>query len=310
MRSGLEGLLERAERRKRAREAERLQALIDRYDSEEQEAQGDMAGARTHMAETSIEAVAPHRTVTHRARRGEAPRSHGRHEAGDPDDDESESERPQRRVTFHQPSLDVLESRVGQPRGPSPPGEGRLTREDIHHGQSRVGRRRRTPSPDGRMIEQHMPHRPGRSESRIGRHHRPAPTPDRTTSGRNHDSLGAGEPRIGSRVHRGPQVPPPSETLPQGAVAAYKSPPAPHGGHPTVDDGLLLNVPRTVGPPSSTGATCGNGSQASETGSSDRQQMLDRYRRGRDTQSQRAPQHHYGYERDSRQRNSPPPEAR
>ncbi|ROW12535.1 hypothetical protein VMCG_00195 [Cytospora schulzeri] len=284
MRSGLESLIERAERRKRIREAERLQALVDRYDNEEREAQGSRADARGPVADTSREADPTRRVTPERPRRRGVQLDHREDEADDTDDEQSEPERPRRHVTFHQPSLEVLESRIGHPRGPSPSDDERPTQEDTRHAESRVGRRRRTPSPDERIVERPMGPTPGRAESRIGRPRRPSPTRERYASRRGaHGFPGAGESRVGHRNQRRPQAQTLPETSPQGTGATYESPPAPHGGHPSVDDGLLLNVPHTVGTPSSTGATCGNGSQSSEGSRNDRQRMMNQYRRDRDT---------------------------
>ncbi|KUI58810.1 hypothetical protein VP1G_06072 [Cytospora mali] len=282
MRSGLESLLERAERRRRAREAERLQSLVDRYDSEEHEAQADRSDVRGHYADIPPDAagIAYGSTAPERARLATVQRDHRGDEENDTDDEESEAERPRRRVTFHQPSLDVLESRVGRRRRPSPPNDRRPTRQDIHHGESRMGHRRRTPSPGERIVERPMIHTPGKAESRIGRYNRGSPTGgDRPAPRRESTGFpGADDSHIGHRSYRRTQAPPPAEASSQGVGATYKSPPTAHGGHPTVDDGLLLNVPHTVGPPSSTGATCGNGSQASEGNSSDQRQGMGQYR--------------------------------
>lgn len=305
LRSGLESLIERAERRKRVHEAERLQALVDRYDNEEREAQGDRADVNGHVTDTSPEVEPARRTATTgRARRRGTQRGHQEGEADDTDDERSEPERPQRRVTFHQPSLEVLESRIGRPGSPSSSEDGRPTREDIHHGQSRVGRRRRTPSPDERIVERPVVPTPGTAESRIGRPRRPPPRERFVSRRGDHGFPGAGESRIGQASQRRAQAPPPPETSPEEAGPAYKSPPAPHGGHPTVDDGLLLNVPRAVGPPSSTGATCGNGSQASEGNGDDQRQIANHYRRDRGHPGPSYPAQYRG----RRQWNSPSPE--
>ncbi|ROV94640.1 hypothetical protein VSDG_06191 [Cytospora chrysosperma] len=307
LRSGLEDLIERAERRKRVREAERLQTLVDRYDREEQEAQGDRAGVDGHVSDTSSEAEPARRTATKKVQRSGTQRSHREDEADDTDDEHSEPERPRRRVTFHQPSLEVLESRVGRQAGSPSSSEGRPTREDMHHGQSRVGRRRCTPSPDERIVERPVATTLGTAESRIGRPRRPSPTREHVVSQRDHRVPHAGDSRIRQRSQRRAQAPPPMETSPQEADPTYKSPPAPHGGHPTVDDGLLLNVPRAVGPPSSTGATCGNGSQASEGSRTDRRRITSHYRRDRETRGHPGPSYPAHY-RDRRQWNPPSPE--
>lgn len=285
MRSGLESLIERAERRKRVREAERLQALVDRYDNEEREAQSDRADVKGHVVDTSPETDPARCIETEDPQQRGGQRGHHQEHAADEDNDgdgeESEPDRPRRRVTFDQPSLEVLESRVGRQRSLSPSNDERPTREDMHHGQSRVGRRRRTPSPDERLVGRPVAPTPGTAESRIGRPRRPSPTREHPASRRgDHGFPGAGESRVGHRSQRRHHAPSPSDDTPQEAGPNYKSPPAPHGGHPTVNDGLLLNVPHTVGPPSSTGATCGNGSQVSEERSRlDRQQMINHYRR-------------------------------
>lgn len=306
MLSGLESLLERAERRKRARETERLQALIDRYDSEEQDAQ-DWAGVRSHAADTVAEAETAHRVTTESAQQAGAQRGQRNAEADGTNVDESETERPQRHVTFDRPSLEVLESRIGRPRSPSPPDQN-PTRQDIRYGQSRVGRRHRKSSPNERIVERPIAPPSHMAESRVGKRHRPSPTRKHpVTRKRAHAFLDAGESRVGYRGHHGPQEQSRPGTLPKEAAATYISSQAAHGSDPTAGDSPLLNVPRALGPPSSTGATCGNGSEASEESSSARPQVRGNSHRDMRTRGRRDPSRH-GHEHVRRQRNSPSPE--
>ncbi|ROW14459.1 hypothetical protein VPNG_03887 [Cytospora leucostoma] len=299
MLSGLESLLERAGRRKRARETERLQALIDRYDSEEQGAQ-DWAGVRSHAADTVTEAETAHHVTRESAQRRGTQLGQRNAEQDGTGAEESETERPRRHVTFDRPSLEVLESRVGRPRSPSPP-DRNPTRQDIQYGQSRVGRRRRRPSPNERIVERPRAPPPATAESRVGNRRRPSPTREQPATRRGaHAFLGAGESRVGYRSHHRPGEPSRPETSPREAGATYIPPQAPH-------DGLPLNVPRAPGPPSSTGATCGNGSEASEESSSARPQVRGNFHRDIPTRGRDGPSRH-GHEHVRRQRNTPLPE--
>ncbi|KAK7736256.1 hypothetical protein SLS53_007091 [Cytospora paraplurivora] len=306
MLSGLESLLERAERRKRARETQRLQALVDRYDREEQEVQ-NWAGARGHAADTVLGADTAYRVTTEGYQRRGTQQGQRSAEADDTDVEESETERPRRHVTFDRPSLEVLESRVGRPRNPSPP-DRNPTRQDIQYGQSRVGRRRRKSSPKEWIVERPRAPPPATAESRVGKRRRPSPEREHPTMRRGaHSFLGAGKSRVGYRSHHGPPETSRPETSPKEAIATYTSPQAPHGGQTAADNCLSLNVPRAPGPPSSTGATCGNGSEASEESSSARPQMRGNFHRNMRSRGRDRPLRH-GHEHVRRQRNSRPPE--
>ncbi|KAL2283555.1 hypothetical protein FJTKL_09869 [Diaporthe vaccinii] len=179
LRTDLASLLDEAGGRQRAREAERLQALVDRYDEEEEEERAHRNGSEkagggdklprlpgqpmrpaTHQADTAEPVAAA--SAQHQDSQG----SHQRDEAYHTDN-EGLSDPPKRRVAFHEPSLEVLESRVGRPSRPSKSPTRIPTREDLHHGESRAGRRRHTPSPDERVVQRPVAQASGGAESRI-----------------------------------------------------------------------------------------------------------------------------------------------
>ncbi|KAL1866181.1 hypothetical protein Daus18300_006845 [Diaporthe australafricana] len=289
LRTDLASLLVDAEDRKRAREAERLQALVDRYDKEEEEerqhrngngrAQGGavlprLPGQPMPHAVRQVQAAEPVAATS--AQKQDPERGH---QVGGPDDVDNEKDQinpPKRHVAFHEPSLKILESRVGRPPRPSQSPARIPTREDLHHGESRVERRHRTASTDERIVDRPVAPVSKIAESRIGEHRSPSPSPEQPVLRRgSHKFPDTGESRVGHSHGGKRRGTHPSETVSPGAGSEYyNTHDVTHGGHPTVDDGFLLNIARSEGPPSSAGATCGTRSQASSD-SSDRRQRMD-----------------------------------
>ncbi|KAI3395171.1 hypothetical protein diail_1723 [Diaporthe ilicicola] len=286
LRSDLASLLVEAGDRQRAREAARLQAIVDRYDKEEEEERqhrneralgGDLLprlpGQPMRPALRPAEA-ADHVAATN-AQQQDPERSYQGDGADATDKEDGQTDPPRRHVAFHEPSLEILESRVGRPSRPSQSPARIPTREDLHHGRSRVGHRRRTLSPDERIVERTVAPVSGRAESRVGKHQPPSPSAKHPVSRRDSCRFpGAGESRVGhhhGRKRRGTNH---SETVSSEAGPQYYTTHnVTHGGHPTVDDGFLLNIARSEGPPSSAGATCGTRSPASTESNDQRRRM-------------------------------------
>jgi hypothetical protein len=83
-----------------------------------------------------------------------------------------------------------------------------------------------------------------------------------------------GESRVGSRQSRKRRGTYPPETLPSGAgTNYYNTHDGSHSRHPPADDGFLLDVAPSEGPPSSAGATCATRSQASSDSNHQRRRM-------------------------------------
>lgn len=300
MRTDYDNLFVEHDGRKRVEEAKRLQKLVDRIDKEEEEerehrsAYGEASGVdklprlpgqplrpavpraetANAVAETSVEQQDPQR------------RQEG-NEAYEIDNEESQTNHPKRHVTFQQPSLEVLESRIGRPSRRSQSPARIPNQEDLHHGESRVGRRRRTPSPDERIVERPVAPVLSSAESRIGRPQPPSPPKEHSlVHKRSHGCPGAGESRVGHHHGRKRRLTHPPETISPGAGSDYyNTHDATHGGHPTIDDGFLLSIARSEGPPSSAGATCGTRSHASSESNDRRRRMgltPSRFNRDRD----------------------------
>ncbi|KAK2604472.1 hypothetical protein N8I77_007399 [Diaporthe amygdali] len=284
----------------RGEEAERLQKLVDRIDKEEEE-EREHRGA--HGEASGIDKLPrlpgqPLRTAVPRAETGNAvaetsvqqqdpQRRQEGNEAYEIDNEESQTNRPKRHVTFQQPSLEVLESRIGRPSRRSQSPARIPNQEDLHHGESRVGRRRRTPSPDERIVERPVAPVLSSAESRIGRPQPPSPPKEHSlVHKRSHGFPGAGESRVGHHHGRKRRLTHPPETISPGAGSDYyNTHDTTHGGHPTIDDGFLLSIARSEGPPSSAGATCGTRSHASSESNDRRRRMgltPSRFNRDRD----------------------------
>lgn len=283
LRTDLASLLVEAEDRKRAREAERLQALVDRYDKEEEEEQQHRNGDERAQGVAVLPRLPgqpmPHAVRPHAVRQVEAAepaaaasaqqkdpeRGHQGNGASDADTEEDHTDPPKRHVAFHEPSLKILESRVGRPSRRSQSPANIPIREDLHHGESRVGRRHQTPNSGETIVDRPVAPVSSVAESRIGKHQSPSPSPEQPDLRRgSHRFPGAGESRVGHRHSGKRRGMHPSETVSPGAGSEYyNTHDVTHGGHPTVDHGFLVNITRSEGPPSSAGATCGTRSQAS-----------------------------------------------
>lgn len=288
LRTDLASLLVEAGGRQRAREPERLQAVVDRYDREEEEERAHRNGSEKTGGGDKLPRLPgqPRRSATHQAETAEnvaaasaqqqdPEGSHQRDEAYHTED-EGLSDHPKRRVAFHEPSLEVLESRVGRPSRRSQSPTRIPTREDLHHGESRVGRRRRSPSPDERVVHQRpVAQASGGAESRIGRP-RPSLPPREHPAWRrdSHGFPGIGESRVGHHQGRKRRGTHPPETLPSSrGPNYYNTHDGSHNGLPAADDSFLLNVAQSEGPPSSAGATCATRSQASSDSNDPRRRM-------------------------------------
>lgn len=307
LRTDLASLLVEAGGRQRAHETERLQALVDRYDKEEEEERAYRKDNEKGSKEDTLPRLPgqPMRPAAHHAEKAEPvaatssqqqdPQgSHRRAETHDTDNEEGPSGLPKRRVAFHEPSFEFLESRVGRPSRRSRSRSRIPTREDLHHGESRVGRRRRTPSPDERVVQRPVAPISTGAESRIGRHRPSSPARENSAWRRDsHRFANVGESRVGHHQGRNRRGTYPPETLPSGAgTDYYNTHDGTHAGQHMVDDGFL-NVAQSEDLPSSAGATCASRSQASSDSNDPRRRMgltpstfnRDRYQRDHDVEN-------------------------
>lgn len=287
LRTDLASLLVEAGGRQRAHETERLQALVDRYDKEEEEERAFHKDNEKGQKGDKLPRLPgqPMRPAAHHAEKAgrdaatswqqqDPQSSHRRDEAHDTDNDEGPSGPPKRRVAFHEPPLEVLESRVGRLSRPSQSPTRIPTREDLQHGESRVGRRRRTPSPDERVVQRPVAPISTGAESRVGRHRPSSPAREDPAWRRDrHRFADVGESRVGHHQGRKRRGTYPPETFPPVVgTNYYNTHDGTHAGQHMVDDGFL-NVAQSEDIPSSAGATCASRSQASSDSNDPRRRM-------------------------------------
>ncbi|KAG8166154.1 hypothetical protein KVR01_004706 [Diaporthe batatas] len=286
MRTDLASLLLEAEGRQRARETERRQSLVDRYDEEEGDSAHpkvkEKADGRDETTETFAATSAEQQDPQHRRQRDEARNG----ESG-----EGLIAATRRRVAFNELSPEVWESRVGRPsrRSQSPP---RLpTHKDLRHGESRVGRHRRSPSPDEKVVQRPVDPVSSVAESRIGRPRPSSSTREHQARRRDsHGFPGVGESRINSHHRRKRRETYPPEMFSSGKGDNYYDTQDVNGRYRIPVDDSILDVAQSEGPPSSAGATCATRSQASSESSYPSRRMSltpalfnrDRSRRGQE----------------------------
>lgn len=186
-------------------------------------------------------------------------------EAVNTDNKEGSFDVPKRHVAFHEPSLDIQESRVGRSSRPSQSPTRIPTRGDLHRGKSRVGRRGLIPSPDESRVQRPVAPISSVAESRIGRSQPPSPPREQPAWRRDgHRFPGVGESRLGHHHGRRRRGTNPPERFSSGAgTNYYDTNDGTNSGHPTTDEGFLFNIAQSGDPPSSAGATCATTSQAS-----------------------------------------------
>ncbi|POS74777.1 hypothetical protein DHEL01_v206832 [Diaporthe helianthi] len=263
LRTDLAGLLLEAEGRRRARETERLQALVARYDKEKEGPAHQKGKEKAKGRDETTDSVAAASTQQQYQQR-----SHQRDEVPSTGIEEGFTDVPKRRVAFNGLSPEVLESRVGRPSRRSHSPRRLQTREDLHHGQSRVGRRRHTPSPDERIVQRPVGPISTGAESRIGRPRPSSPTREHQAQRRDsHRFSSVGESRVGSHKRRERRETYPPETFSSGKGDNYYDTQDANGRYRRPVDDKILDVAQSDGPPSSAGATCASRSQASSDSS-------------------------------------------